>query len=81
MLSHPHIHFCANVELQRVVQIQEYNRHTKDTPLHPFICVMCVNALNVKPKRLMESLKRRFISVYVLPHKGEGKQIAALWNQ
>lgn len=72
MLSHPHIHFCANVELQRVVQIQEYNRHTTDT---------CVNALNVKPKRLMESLKRRFISVYVLPHKGEGKQIAALWNQ
>lgn len=71
MLSHPHIHFCANVIVQRVVvQIQEYNTHTKEHSLAPiYLCVASVNALNVKLEHLMLSLKRKFVSVYVLPDK------------
>lgn len=80
-LSHPHIHFCANVVVQRVVvQIQEYNTHSKTLPYTHLLClrVTCVNALNIKPEHLMLSLNRMFVSVFVLPDKGEGEQIAAL---
>lgn len=78
MISQPHIHFCANVIVQRVVvQIQEYNTHTKDTPFNPFICV-CDACQSIQVEHLKLSLKRKFVSVYVLADNGEGKQIAAL---
>lgn len=74
MYTRTHIHFCAKF----VVQSQEYNTHTKDTPLHPFMCNVCkcieceAGASNFIPE------KKVGFSVCVARRKGEGERIAAL---
>lgn len=82
MLSHPHVHFCANVIVQRVVvQIGEYSTHTKVTlfPSFLFMCNVC-ECVECKA-RASNIIPEKRVLVYVLPDKGEGKQIAALLNQ